>query len=78
MAPIVRQTLANYLAQGAAAAFSGPVKRGDLETIRRHLRELKRVPVASEVYRALVRSALRDLPAKNRTALSRLLLKSRA
>jgi predicted short-subunit dehydrogenase-like oxidoreductase (DUF2520 family) len=77
MAPIVQQTLANYLAQGAAAAFSGPIKRGDLETVRRHLRELKRVPGASEVYRALVRSALKDLPAKNRTALG-LLLNSRA
>jgi predicted short-subunit dehydrogenase-like oxidoreductase (DUF2520 family) len=73
MAPIVRQTLANYLAQGATAAFSGPIKRGDLETVRRHLRELKRVPGASEAYRALVRSALRDLPAKNTKQLIRLL-----
>jgi predicted short-subunit dehydrogenase-like oxidoreductase (DUF2520 family) len=76
MAPIVRQTLANYLAQGAAAAFSGPIKRGDLETVRRHLRELKRVPGASEVYRALARSALRDLPAKNRNILLKLLSES--
>jgi predicted short-subunit dehydrogenase-like oxidoreductase (DUF2520 family) len=73
MAPIVQQTLANYLAQGSAAAFSGPIKRGDLETVRRHLHELKRVPGAGEVYRALVRSAVRDLPAKNTTALRALL-----
>lgn len=71
--PILRQTLKNYLERGAAAAFSGPIKRGDLETVRRHLRELKRVPGASEVYRALVSSALRDLPAKNRDSLLRLL-----
>src|SRR5215467_7189229 len=44
MAPILRQTLKNYEQRGAAAAFSGPIKRGDLSTIRRHLRELKRVP----------------------------------
>jgi predicted short-subunit dehydrogenase-like oxidoreductase (DUF2520 family) len=71
--PILEQTLDNYRKRGAAAAYSGPIKRGDLETVRRHLRELKRVPAAREVYRALVRSALPDLPAKNKRGLSRLL-----
>ncbi|HEX4603641.1 MAG TPA: DUF2520 domain-containing protein, partial [Candidatus Angelobacter sp.] len=32
MAPILRQTMKNYLEGGAAAAFSGPIKRGDLNT----------------------------------------------
>jgi predicted short-subunit dehydrogenase-like oxidoreductase (DUF2520 family) len=73
MAPIVGQTLTNYLAQGAAAAFSGPIKRGDLETVRRHLQELRHVPEAREVYRALVKSALRDLPVNNKSKLLRLL-----
>jgi predicted short-subunit dehydrogenase-like oxidoreductase (DUF2520 family) len=75
MAPILKQTLRNYLERGAAAAFSGPMKRGDLNTVRRHLRVLGRVPGASEVYRALVKSALVDLPARNRTQLARLLQK---
>jgi predicted short-subunit dehydrogenase-like oxidoreductase (DUF2520 family) len=70
--PILQQTLRNYLAHGAAAAFSGPIKRGDLSTVRGHLRELRRVPDALEVYRALVRSALRDLPAKNAGELARM------
>ncbi len=69
MAPILQQTLRNYLEHGAAAAFSGPIKRGDLETVRRHLRELKRVPGASEVYRALVKSALRELPSARKKEL---------
>lgn len=73
IAPIVAQTLKNYLERGAAEAFSGPIKRGDLSTVRRHLRELKRVPEAREVYRALVRSAVKDLPAKNVGELRRLL-----
>jgi predicted short-subunit dehydrogenase-like oxidoreductase (DUF2520 family) len=73
MEPILRQTFKNYLERGAAAAFSGPIKRGDLETIRRHLRELKRVPAASEVYRALVKSAARDLPAAKKDSLLRIL-----
>ncbi len=73
MEPILRQTIKNYLERGAAAAFSGPIKRGDVETVRRHLKELRRVPEVSEVYRALVKSAVRDLPSLNRKELSRLL-----
>jgi predicted short-subunit dehydrogenase-like oxidoreductase (DUF2520 family) len=73
MGPILAQTLKNYLEYGAAEAFSGPIKRGDLETIRQHLRELRHVPEAREVYRALVKSALRDLPANNKSKLLRLL-----
>lgn len=72
MGPILEQTLRNYRERGAAAAFSGPIKRGDLETVRRHLRELERVPEAREVYRALVRSALRELPSASREEMRRL------
>jgi len=75
MPPILRQTLQNYLQAGAAAAFSGPVKRGDVNTIRGHLEHLDKVPAASEVYRALIKSALKDLPSKNKEALSKLLKK---
>lgn len=72
IAPILRETIKNYVEGGPSAAFSGPIKRGDLNTIRRHLRELKRIPAAGEVYRALVKSALMDLPARNRKELGRL------
>ena len=73
MGPILLQTIKNYQQSGAAAAFSGPIKRGDLNTVRRHLKELKRVPAASEVYRALVRSALLDLPSAKKRELEVLL-----
>jgi len=73
MGPILQQTFKNYLERGAAAAFSGPIKRGDLETVRRHLRELRRVPGAGDVYRALVKSAVRDLPVKRKKDLIRML-----
>jgi predicted short-subunit dehydrogenase-like oxidoreductase (DUF2520 family) len=73
MAAILQQTLKNYLERGPAAAFSGPIKRGDLDTVRRHLRELKRVPEAREVYWALVRSALRELPSARKKELMALL-----
>src|SRR5262249_3330723 len=73
MAPILRQTLKNYLEHGTAAAFSGPVKRGDLNTLRQHLKELKKVDGARDVYRALVKSALIDLPSAQRAAIRKLL-----
>ncbi len=73
MLPILTQTLANYAAFGAAESFSGPIARGDLETIRKHLAVLRAVPDAREIYIALAQAALRDLPAKNRTALEKIL-----
>src|SRR5580700_1484509 len=73
MLPILRQTLANYARLGAPESFSGPIVRGDLETARKHLNALRTVPGAREVYVALARSALRDLPAKNRVAIGKML-----
>jgi predicted short-subunit dehydrogenase-like oxidoreductase (DUF2520 family) len=73
MLPILRQTLANYAALGAPQSFSGPIPRGDVETIKKHLSALRAVPEEREVYLALARAALRDLPARNRAALERIL-----
>jgi predicted short-subunit dehydrogenase-like oxidoreductase (DUF2520 family) len=69
MLPILRQTLENYAALGAAGGFSGPIVRGDADTVRRHLRVLRALPEAREVYLALARAALKHLPAKNKNAL---------
>jgi predicted short-subunit dehydrogenase-like oxidoreductase (DUF2520 family) len=74
MIPILRQTLANYESWGASGAFSGPIVRGDVETVRRHLRVLGRIPAAHGVYRSLALAALRYLPCKNKTALRKALL----
>ena len=38
--PLVRSTLDNVEAHGAASALTGPVRRGDAETVRRHLAAL--------------------------------------
>jgi predicted short-subunit dehydrogenase-like oxidoreductase (DUF2520 family) len=73
MIPILSQTLANYAELGAARGFSGPVIRGDVEIVKRHLRVLRASPAAREVYVALARAAVQYLPAKNRAALRRLL-----
>jgi predicted short-subunit dehydrogenase-like oxidoreductase (DUF2520 family) len=73
MLPILRQTLSNYATWGAAAGFSGPIIRGDIETVRKHLRVLRSAPAAREVYLALARAALHYLPAKNKNALKTVL-----
>ncbi len=71
--PIIQQTLANYSRLGPALSFSGPLVRGDAETVARHLAALKKNPEAREVYVALARAALHGLPIKNRDGLSQLL-----
>ncbi|MGD1081520.1 MAG: Rossmann-like and DUF2520 domain-containing protein [Candidatus Sulfotelmatobacter sp.] len=73
MIPILLQTLANYATFDAADAFSGPIVRGDVDTVKRHMQALRSMPAAREVYSVLARSALRYLPAKNKSALKRLL-----
>jgi predicted short-subunit dehydrogenase-like oxidoreductase (DUF2520 family) len=77
MVPLLLQTLRNYLQHDAASAFSGPLVRGDVATVRRHLKELQVVPEARAVYIALAESALKNLPVKNRKAMARE-LKSRS
>jgi predicted short-subunit dehydrogenase-like oxidoreductase (DUF2520 family) len=75
MHPILRQTIANYLAKGAAAAFSGPINRADVNTIRKHLEALRDVPGTREIYLALARSALRTLPVRDRKAVAKVLMR---
>jgi predicted short-subunit dehydrogenase-like oxidoreductase (DUF2520 family) len=73
MLPIVRQTLANYAKLGPAGAFSGPIVRGDIQVVSKHVRELKKIPGAKEVYLALARARFRYLPVRNRKELEKLL-----
>jgi predicted short-subunit dehydrogenase-like oxidoreductase (DUF2520 family) len=73
MLPIVCQTFVNYAALGPAGAFSGPLVRGDAETVRKHLQALNKTPEAKAVYIALARSALRHLPVENRRQLEKVL-----
>jgi predicted short-subunit dehydrogenase-like oxidoreductase (DUF2520 family) len=73
IAPILRQTLSNYIERGPAGAFSGPLVRGDVETVRRHLRVLRATPEARAAYVALARIAMKTLPVKRKRALAELL-----
>ena len=54
--PLVEGTLENLVAEGPPAALTGPVARGDGETVRRHLESLTFDDAV--LYRALGRAAL--------------------
>ena len=71
--PIIQQTLANYSRLGPEQSFSGPLIRGDAQTVAIHLAVLKKHPRVREVYMALARAALDALPVKNGNELERLL-----
>jgi predicted short-subunit dehydrogenase-like oxidoreductase (DUF2520 family) len=71
--PILQQTLRNYLEHGAAAAFSGPLVRGDVETVQSNLAALARVRGTPDIYRALAKIAMETLPTKNRKEIQRIL-----
>jgi predicted short-subunit dehydrogenase-like oxidoreductase (DUF2520 family) len=75
IAPILRQTIQNYLTHGPAKAFSGPIVRGDAATVRKNLLALSRVRGAGEIYRALARVAVEELPSKNAAAISKAIRK---
>jgi len=71
--PIVRQTLENYARRGPAKSFSGPLIRGDVETVAKHLALLRGNKMTRDVYISLAKVAVRALPARNQNELQRLL-----
>jgi predicted short-subunit dehydrogenase-like oxidoreductase (DUF2520 family) len=73
LAPLIRQTLDNYVADGAPSAFTGALVRGDVETIRKHLEAVSSDTAIRDVYLALANAAVKFLPVQNRTALADLL-----
>jgi predicted short-subunit dehydrogenase-like oxidoreductase (DUF2520 family) len=75
MRKILLQTVENFLRDGSDAAFSGPIRRGDVATVRKHIAALKNVPRAQEIYAALARNALDNLPVRNAKDLRRVMRK---
>ena len=67
--PISRATLDNFFRDGSARSFSGPIARGDVETIHLHLQALKSHPMLAGVYRSLAAYALDTLPSPRTRAL---------
>jgi predicted short-subunit dehydrogenase-like oxidoreductase (DUF2520 family) len=73
MLPILAQTIVNYARLGPGASLTGPLARGDVGTIQRHLDELRKISDVEEVYRALSRFAVRELPVKKGREVEKLL-----
>ncbi|HXE74071.1 MAG TPA: Rossmann-like and DUF2520 domain-containing protein [Candidatus Xenobia bacterium] len=76
LVPLAQATLGWYARHGARA-WTGPLARGDVDTVRRHLAELRKLPPQyGETYRALARAALalyRKRSSKDTKKLRRLL-----
>jgi len=65
--------MTNYARLGAAESFSGPIARCDVRTVQKHLNVLSAIPLARQIYIALARSALHELPVKKVAALRKIL-----
>jgi predicted short-subunit dehydrogenase-like oxidoreductase (DUF2520 family) len=72
MEPIVLRTVRNVLRGGAGKSFSGPLARGDVRTVERHLESLEGMAEAG-VYRALMKYATEALSVKRREEMKKLL-----
>jgi predicted short-subunit dehydrogenase-like oxidoreductase (DUF2520 family) len=72
MLPIIEQTLRNYAQLGPKKTFTGPLVRGDGETISLHLQTLTALPAAREAYVALAKAAVEYLPTRHRSKLTAL------
>ncbi|MGA7857365.1 MAG: DUF2520 domain-containing protein [Terracidiphilus sp.] len=72
MEPIVLRTVRNVLRAGAGKSFSGPLARGDVRTVERHLESLEGMAEAG-VYRALMEYATEALPVKKIEEMRKLL-----
>ena len=78
LGPLVQGTLQNVKSSGLEKALTGPVARGDVATVRKHLAALEGDPAAREVYAVLGKQVLRlaerrGLPQGRVRALRRLL-----
>lgn len=59
LAPLMQTTARNVSALPLAQALTGPIARGDIETVARHLRALEDEPALGALYRALGAELLR-------------------
>ncbi len=73
LGPLVRATLDNALHLGPAAALTGPIARGDLETVSLHLGAMQGLPDLDALYRVLGEATSVLAPALDREARSALL-----
>jgi predicted short-subunit dehydrogenase-like oxidoreductase (DUF2520 family) len=60
--PIILETLINIVNNGIVRALSGPLERGDIETIKKHLNILKKDKNLLNIYKSMSSYILKNLP----------------
>jgi predicted short-subunit dehydrogenase-like oxidoreductase (DUF2520 family) len=73
LGPMAAATVANVQKKGLGRSFSGPLARGDADTIKLHRKVLAEHPLEAHVYESLARLAARDLPSASRVAIEKAL-----
>lgn len=68
LAPIVRATTENLLEKGPERALTGPIARGDIGTVCKHLEGMK--CVTAETRRLYIAAGLRTIPLAQRSGLA--------
>jgi predicted short-subunit dehydrogenase-like oxidoreductase (DUF2520 family) len=58
LVPLAEGALRNIAARGTTGGLTGPVRRGDLTTVSRHLDAVRDRPELAEIYRVLARRAV--------------------
>lgn len=58
LVPLAEGALRNIAAHGTTLGLTGPVRRGDLATVTRHLEAIRDRPELAEIYRVLARRAV--------------------
>ncbi len=72
--PIIYETLNNIKKFGIRRALSGPLRRGDVEVVKKHLNALKRDKNLYDIYKALSQALVENvIDGKKRRELKRLL-----
>jgi predicted short-subunit dehydrogenase-like oxidoreductase (DUF2520 family) len=56
--PLIRQTIANIFEKGTAQSLTGPISRGDYESVQKHLQSLINEDDLAGLYKMLGREAL--------------------
>ncbi len=65
LTPLMENTLQNIKNSGVTEALTGPIARGDVDTVREHLERLKNRPEALSLYKILGLEAVKIAERKN-------------
>jgi predicted short-subunit dehydrogenase-like oxidoreductase (DUF2520 family) len=76
ISPVMKTTLANVMKNGVKNALSGPLARGDISTIKKHLKILQKNKNLSNIYKTLSLAILKNIvTTDNRKKIEKLLNK---